>query len=429
MPVSPAAKLSSRLHEAVLPARRRIESLPFFTALASRTLSTPRYVDQLRAMAIVEATLDHASATARDPAVRLAREASMPRAGLVLADLASFDRHGPLPDDPSPTGAALALAGDILLCAAQRPTGLFGYLFVFQGMALGNLVHRTAARCAAGAGPDGTLWYDGRGEETGPAFEHFQEVLDGLGLDEATESSALAAAVSAGESVERIHAALDPALHPERQFLATTFNAEAGVHAVPLDPVEAAAALRAAERCLEEFPYFLERWGERGHRFTRSDVAWLASLAGLEPAVAIRQIEWLGRILARRGMPTLLLERQLLLLEEELAADRGSGDRSSLGAAARSLAMRRQNVLPDAVAEPLAAEFLGTAGHLPAAERLAAARILLAAAADEGSGLPGTVAALTAWYRGSRFPDSWTAAVDTLLSAAAAALRTRTPER
>lgn len=424
MPVSPAVTLSNRLHEAVQPARRRLESLPFFAALAGRTLSTRRYVDQLRAIAIVEATLDHTFATAREPAVRRAHDASMPRAGLVLADLAFFDRHGPLPDDPSPAHAALVLASDILQCAADRPTGLFGYLFVLQGMALGNLAHRAAARCAAGAGPGGTLWYDGCGEETGLLFRRFQEALDGLGLDEAAESSTLAAAVSAGESVERIHAALDPALLPERQLLATTFNVEAGVHAVPLDPVEAAAALRAGERCLAAFPYLLERWGERGHRFTGSDVAWLATLARLEPAAALRQVDWLGGVLARRGMPTLLLERQLLLLEEELAPAPGSRGSGVLGAAARSLATRRRNALPDAVAEPLVTEFLATAGHGPAAERLVAARLLLAAAADEGTGLPGTVAAVTAWYRDARFPASWTAAVDSLLSAASSALRT-----
>lgn len=411
---SPLPTFSGRLREAVLPAHRRIESLPFFTALSGRTLSTERYVDQLRAMAIVEATLDRASSTAKDPAVRLARAASTPRSSLILADLASFDGQGSLPDDPAPAAAALALAGDLLRCAAQRPLELVGYLYVLQGMSLGNLVHRADARSSAG--PGGTTWYDGSGEETGPRFRRFCEALDSLALDGEAEAAVIAAAASAVASLEKIHAALDPALRPQRRFLATTFNAEAGTHQVPSDLAETAAALRAGERCLAEFPYFLERWGERGHRYTRSDVAWLASLAQLEPAEAVGQVHWLAGVLARRGMPTLLLERQLLLLEEELRAGGTSPrDWGFLGTAARALAARRHAALPDDVAGQLAASFLAAAGHGSEAGRLSAARLLLAAVADEVTGLPGTIGSLTTWYLAPAFPASWAGAVEALL--------------
>lgn len=427
MPVKPSVPLSIRLGEAVVASRRRTEALPFFAALAGGTLATARYVDQLRAVAIAETTLERAVATSTDPYVLRAREAATPRSELILADLAAFDRQGPLPDDPGPTREALSLADDILRCAALQPAGLLGALFVFQGLAPGNLGLRAGARAAAGAGPVGTLWYDGRGEENGLLFRQLQERLDGLDLDEDAESSVLASAVSAAASLERLHGALAPAARPERWFLATTFNVEAGVHAVPSDPAEVAAALRAGERCLGEFPYFLDRWGERGRRFTGSDVEWLASLSSLEPAIAVEQVRWLGGVLARRGMPTLLLERQLLLLDEELGGV-GCRGRAFLGTAARSLAERRESVLPAAAAEPIATSFLGAARHGSTAERLEAARLLLAAVADEATGLPGTVAALTAWYCGERYPSSWIAAVDSLLREAASALQPRAEE-
>ena len=55
----PPLPLSGRLREAVGPIHERIERLPFFAALSARTLPLERYVDQLRAMAIVEATVEY----------------------------------------------------------------------------------------------------------------------------------------------------------------------------------------------------------------------------------------------------------------------------------------------------------------------------------------------------------------------------------
>ncbi len=422
MTPDPARKLSDRLREAVLPVHRRIEALPFFAALAGRTLPVERYVDQLRAMAIVETTLERAAAQAQDPAVRAVCPAATLRARLLLDDLGFFDRHGPLPDDPEPTGAALDLAGEVLLAAAERPLRLLGSLYVSQGATLGNQVHREdAAACAGGGG--GATWYAGGGKETGPRFRGFCAALDGLALGETAHGEAVEAAVSSIAGLERIHIALSPAARPERRFLATTYNAEAGAHEVPADAAESAAAVRAGDRCLEEFPYFLERWGERGIRYTRSDVNWLATLAGLTPGDAMQQTRWFAGVLARRGMPSLLLERQFLLLEEELSLAAPARRWSLLGDAARDLAARRLQVLPESVAEPLAVSFVASAGHGSEAERRRVARLLLAAVADEATGVAGTVAALTAWYRDGRFPASWNAAVDVLLCDAFAATR------
>jgi hypothetical protein len=42
---------------------------------------------------------------------------------------------------------------------------------------------------------------------------------------------------------------------------------------------EIKAAVNAAKKCHEEFPYFEERYQERGRSFAKSDAAWLATLA------------------------------------------------------------------------------------------------------------------------------------------------------
>lgn len=423
MTPDPGRKLSQRLREAVLPVHRRIEALPFFAALAGRTLPAERYVDQLRAMAIVETTLERAVAQVQDPAVRTVRSAATLRARLLLDDLGFFDRHGPLPDDPEPTGAALDLAGEILLAAAERPLRFLGSLYVSQGATLGNQVHREDAVACAGGEGGGATWYAGGGNGTGPRFRSFCAALDGLALGETAQGEAVDGAASSVAGLERVHIALSPATRPERRFLATTYNAEAGAHDVPADAAETTAALRAGDRCLEEFPYFLERWGERGLRYTRSDVTWLATLAGLTLSDVMQQTRWFAGVLARRGMPSLLLERQLLLLEEELSLVAPSRRWSLLGDAARDLAARRLQILPEPVAEPVAVSFVASAGHGSEVERRRVAKLLLAAVADEATGLAGTVAAVTAWYRDGRFPASWNAAVDVLLRDAFAATR------
>ncbi len=78
-------------------------------------------------------------------------------------------------------------------------------------------------------------------------------------------------------------------------FTAGMLNPEAGDHAVPGDAMEIEAAVAAARRCREEFPYFDERYQERGRSFAKSDVAWLVTLTELPEAQLISQVEWLGK--------------------------------------------------------------------------------------------------------------------------------------
>lgn len=417
--------LSERLRESIRPIHQRIEELPYFEALALRSLPVERYVDQLRGMAIVTAALERALAGVQDPALASVRDATPSRLKSLLDDLAYFDRRGPLPDDPAPAVAALSLARVVARASAERPVLLLGHLYVLQGTTLGNLAHLEDVRACVG-GPEGTSWYAGPGGETRAVFRTLCDRLDALerGGASAADGEAAADVVSAAgraaEALETFHAALDPARRPARRFLATTFNVEAGTHEVPEDPEVVAASLRAGERCLGEFPYFLDRWGERGRRYTRSDVAWLASLSTLETGLATRQVVWLAGVLARRGMPSFLLERQLLLLEEELRGLSSGIAPAILGEAARALASRRDSVLPAAVSAPLGEAFVATAGHGTEAERRQAARLALAAVADEATGFPGAVAALSAWYLDDRFPVCWNGAFDRLLRAAEA---------
>jgi hypothetical protein len=89
------------------------------------------------------------------------------------------------------------------------------------------------------------------------------------------------------------------------------FNPEAGETPAPSDPVDVAIAEHSARVIWRAFPYFAWRYGERGARFGRSDAGYLLTLADVAEDFAISQIDWLAKLLAARGMPSILLEYQL----------------------------------------------------------------------------------------------------------------------
>ncbi len=203
-------------------------------------------------------------------------------------------------------------------------------------------------------------------------------------------------------------------------------NPEAGSHPIPADPREIEAALRAGEVTWKRFPYYEERYGERGRSFTRSDSAWLVTLCEQEEAVAHEQVAWLGSVLAARGMPRWLLEQHLGVLHDELV--RSIPDLASafgnLRAAAEMLAAERRAHLGDDELHDLTIAF---DSRVPSewSERLPETGALLGAAvADERAGVENAVASLTAWLSDpGRFPDSWIAAVATTVREAQALAR------
>ena len=89
---------------------------------------------------------------------------------------------------------------------------------------------------------------------------------------------------------------------------------------MPSDPREIEAAVEAGNVTWERYPYYEWRYGERGRRYTASDSAWLATLSLLDQENVDQQVHWLGRVLAVRGMPRLLLRDHLRTLYQYLCA-------------------------------------------------------------------------------------------------------------
>ena len=113
--------------------------------------------------------------------------------------------------------------------------------------------------------------------------------------------------------------ALDPgqAGHP---LAGGELNPDAGTHAIPSDVREVQAAILAGEESYRRFGYYEARYGERGQRFTRSDSAWLATLSRDDDGESLQHVRWLGRVLAARGMPRILLEHHLRIAAQFLTA-------------------------------------------------------------------------------------------------------------
>lgn len=190
-------------------------------------------------------------------------------------------------------------------------------------------------------------------------------------------------------------------------------NPEAGNHDITLDARELAAALRAGEQSWRNFPYYELRYAERGRRFTRSDSAWIVTVAKEPLSSAKRQLRWLGVVLASRGMPRWLLEMHLGELYAELvvAVPENRPAYDHLLEVAAMFRRERFRHLDEATSAELAVAFDRRIGpdHVPSLPEAGA--LLVAAVADERAGLKGGVDSLLEWLADpARFPADWVAA-------------------
>jgi len=205
--------------------------------------------------------------------------------------------------------------------------------------------------------------------------------------------------------------------------VARLINPEAGSHVVSLDPDERAAAMAATARSWQEFPYYPQRYGARGWKFSLSDSGWLQTLSDLPEHEAREQAFWLASVLAARGMPSCLLARHLELMHEELLArlPHAAGRYQRLLLCRDALRDRRRRHLDEASLQAVAAAFEAETRDEPG--RVANMGVLLACAvADERAGLVRAVEAVLEWAADpERFTSTWCAAVRATMAATRAA--------
>lgn len=205
---------------------------------------------------------------------------------------------------------------------------------------------------------------------------------------------------------------------------AEVLNPEAGMYRITADPDLLAACERAIDATYAEHPYYEARFAERGRSFSTTDSGWLVHTSGQGVEHATEQIAWLSRVLASRGMPTVLLEHHLGFLSDEVRTVPGHDDRANvLAQVAQQMTAQRIAVIDDEATARLERDFDEAAAGEP--NRVARIGLLIVSAvADEARGLVNVERSLRTWIADSaRFSSAWIGAVDTCVEAARAAVR------
>jgi hypothetical protein len=379
--------LAERLRDETLAHHARLETLPCFQALASGTLPPERLGALGQLLGSLYRDLEGALAAASPPVLAAARAESPPLPAFLAPGLVREPGPGTL-ESPVLIGA-IALGERMRSAAHREPLSLFGYHYALR-LALFPL--------------PGTSPWDG-----------FARLLDGVALEAEREEELVRAASETFSELQRL---LD-ALHPPRELPAAHWlNRDAGGHPITTDPDALRAALRAAEASWEEFPYYAWRFGEHGRHFSWSDSAWLVTLGAQAEEEVWRHVSWLGRLLAARGMPRLMLERHLRVLHSELVRARPAHpeDPGVLLRVAERMAGERRRHLEDAELRALGVDFDARVGPEWSRRLRGTGELLGASVADECAGLAQAVPSLVAWMcEPSRFPTSWIHAVEETL--------------
>ncbi len=416
-----SAEIMARLKESTKGRHARLESLPYFAALMAHQLPLECYVAQLRALAIIHGVMESEVASIDDTPAAKVWDERLRKLPLLESDLRFFEPRV-ISDIPSALQAAIALTDKIRLRRVENPVTLLGYLYVFEGSTLGNNMHLPDVSATFHLdGSNGCSYYSSYQDRVRSSWEHFTGTVNSALTDPAEHAQIIEAAHEAFTGLEGVYKALFPIEEKGRAFHVARINPEAGNHPIPDDEREIQAALKASSRCREEFPYYALRYGERGKRFSDSDTCWLATLTGLDQATMQKQIDWLGRVLATRGMPLILLEYTLRFLHEELTKA-GVQSKSSYGSllqAAEALARARSERLSAMDLEALANDFEAAVGPELAKKYKNTGRLLASAVADEKNGVKGAVLSLQGWMTDAeRFDETWVMAVNDIIAKA-----------
>jgi len=408
-------KISTYLHHV------HLQAISYFQALVSCQLPLESYVGQLRALAIIHGALEHELEASPNQVIQAVWQADLKRMALLNQDLGYFSPRV-VADVKASVDEALKVAEQIRLRSVQQPVSLLGYLYVLEGSALGaKVLMPQFARAFLLAGTEGLSYLNHYGAETYGKWQQFQQRINTtLGVADHREI-VLQAACELFDHLKNIFTALYPLTPESMTYVVTSINPEAGRHPIPADKDEVEASLRAADRCWQRFPYYEARYGERGSRFAKSDGAWLATLYQYDQRQVRQQIEWLGRLLAVRGMPRIMLQVQLEMLVEELgkAVPAKRKEYEKLLFAANELHASRTKWFDEASIQALSHDFDIAVGPEWAGRFKDTGVLLVAAVADEKDGIEAAATSIEGWMTdASRFPAPWIEAVRSIIAKA-----------
>ncbi|HEY6880780.1 MAG TPA: biliverdin-producing heme oxygenase, partial [Polyangiales bacterium] len=306
-PLSPLAAIRAATRDL----HARLDGGAFAQAVRKGTLPVARYESFLRAVHSVLLAVEECVELSGSGALQDAYAHGCTRRGRLARDLQYL--RADMNHVDAAVLHALVLSQQLRRDAQHGEAAVFGHLYVLEGSQLGGLLLCNALAQRPELQHGGLTYLSGAADETRAQFQAFLAKLEAQLPDEASIASAVTGATHAFEGFAAIVAAVMSA-DLAGPWLTAPLNVEAGTHAIPRDVREVQAALSAGEQSFRRWSYYGARYGERGLRFTRSDSCWLVTLARHEGDAALRHLRWLARVLAARGMPTLLLEQHLELL-------------------------------------------------------------------------------------------------------------------
>lgn len=409
MIAAPMAPWIERLRERTRPGEQRLAHTPWCTALASNTLALPSHVGWLRVWEILYEVVEAGLARAADARLREVWPEPQWRLPVLQRCVASFAARA-VPEAARAQIEAMLMAQRLRRVALVEPVGLLGALY---GLHLATSTLASQQREAGSLEPAAAeleLWSHVRALSVDELAARMQAVP----LEPPAQEVIIAAAVELLDRLEPVLGVLHPFVHEPVSGLADQLNFEAGAHPITADLRELHVALCTGVESWQAFPYYEARYAARGRRFTNSDSAWLVALCDLDVAMVHKQVGWLGRMLAARGMPRFLLEDHLELLHLRLCEvlPERSEHYAVLRSAAHVLRDARREHLPQHEHDALAEEFERAVGSDERGYLPRMGEVLAAAVADERDGITAAVSSLAGWLTDpARFGPVWIAAV------------------
>lgn len=391
--MTPALMAALRTETATV--HHKIHTLPYFESLRKGLLPIDKYACHLHVLAVIWCALEHQLAVmhnAPGPALQSVLSSQWPQLKLDL------DALGIQQIDAKVVECALDIVSKILLRLARNSAALFGYLYVMQGSLQGGIV--LSEKILAALKSQASIHYFNQPpEKITEQWARFSDILNGSDLPDGQHRDIVLAANELFEGLYGLFVILGELSGRPAAAHITMINPEAGNHPMPTDPRIIAAAVRAGVRAWAHYPYLALRYGERGKRFAKSDSCWLATLITLPQADANRQVEWLVRLLAARGIPSVILVRHLQFLAETLNESQPEAHAQNLLLlkAAESLSALRRKHITDEEFLRLADEWqrrLGQNNLFPANS----GEVLLSAYLDNLSGIT-IIEEVSEWYR------------------------------
>ncbi len=384
-----ATKIMARLKKETGEYHAKLESLPYFKALIDHKLPLESYVNQLQALAVIHGVFENEIAMSADKRVLTIWNDGLKKLPLLQEDLKFFEPRV-VSNHTSSIEAALAMTEKIRLRRVDNPITLLGYLYVFEGSTLGNSMHRPdISKTFHLDGMNGCRYYASYMNDVSTHWNQFSAKMNDVLDNPVLQHPIIEAAHEAFAGLEEVYRVLYPLGKTEKSLHVTRINPEAGNHPMPDDEREIQAALKASTRSWTEFPYYEHRYGERGKRFSDSDTCWLVTLTRLDQKSMQRQIEWIGRLLATRGMPQIMLEYTLNYLHAELTMANPDHTETydKLRTSADLLRKARTQFISDNDFELISNKFDQSVGDELARQYKNTGKLLVAAVVDDHNGI------------------------------------------